>query len=145
MMQSFPRMRLACAGQAASLSPAQEGFDAFASAACDDIPSEPSSLDGETTLPRRLLSAFLAAIIAAAVFAACCTQAFETEHDCIGDGCPICAVLACSHVVLGMASASVPSFASAFALAFCVALVCIAPALARRAQSLVSLHVRLDI
>ena len=43
---------------------------------------------------RRLAAVLLAALLLVAVAASLFLMAQEADHDCIGDGCPVCAVLA---------------------------------------------------
>lgn len=43
---------------------------------------------------RRFIAVFLAALVLLAVMTSLFTISHEGEHDCIGENCPVCAVLA---------------------------------------------------
>ena len=96
-------------------------------------------------LPRRILALVLAATVALTALTACLAVSERAHHDCTGDDCPACQLLAASSHALTFSAATPgktaapasagPALAATFTLA-AVALSC---------RSLVALKTRFDI
>ncbi|MCR5041737.1 MAG: hypothetical protein K6C36_06565 [Clostridia bacterium] len=64
------------------------------------------------TVRKRSAAVFLAALILAAVAAALIIVVHEADHDCTGEGCPICAAVAVCQNTLKTLSAALAVCAS---------------------------------
>ena len=61
---------------------------------------------------RRFAAAILAALILVAVTASLFVVAHEADHDCIGEGCPVCAFIAVCQNTLETLSEALGVFAA---------------------------------
>ena len=73
---------------------------------------------------RRFAAAILAALILVAVTASLFIVVHEADHDCIGEGCPVCAVVAVCRNTLKTLSGALAVFA-AIAASVCFAVILI--------------------
>ncbi len=64
---------------------------------------------------RRLAAAILAALILAALTVSLFIVVHEAGHDCIGEGCPVCAVVAACQNTLKTLAGALAVFAAAAA------------------------------
>ncbi|MCR4615738.1 MAG: hypothetical protein K5756_06270 [Clostridiales bacterium] len=73
---------------------------------------------------KRLSAVILTAFIIAAMMTPLFVMAHEADHDCIGENCPVCAVIsACQNTIKALGSALV-ALAAAFACCLILFAIC---------------------
>lgn len=92
----------------------------------------------------RALAALLALALLFVMLSSSCYLALETDHDCIGDDCPVCCRIGlCEQMLKTVWQAAVTGFAVAFAGAVVCALSHFAEKTGNR-PSLITLKVKLS-
>lgn len=92
---------------------------------------------------RRFAAAILAALVIVAVTASLFVVVHEADHDCIGEGCPVCAVVAVCRNTLKTLSGALAAFAAAAASVCFAAILILALNASFRSETPISLKVKL--
>ena len=103
------------------------------------------SLGLQTLLRQRIAAVALAAALALTAFSSCLIIAEETNHECTGDGCAVCAVLGAAHAALGTAAAPAAGGGTPLTAACALALALGFAASSRPCRSLFALKTQLNI
>ena len=92
---------------------------------------------------RRFAAAALAALVIVAVVTSLFIVSHEADHDCIGEDCPVCAVIAACQSTLKTLSAALAVFAAAAAWVCFAVILLTALKAVLHSETPVSLKVRL--